>query len=337
MQFADFEIPHFKYAEQKGLVSIIVPVYNTREVYLRECLDSILTQTFTNWEAILVNDGSTDDTGKTIDMYAEKDSRFIAIHKRNEGTLLARKTGLENSKGEFIANIDHDDIYNAQFLEKMYTKITETNADFTWCRCDRADYFASDYKWNTNISENVTMVFMDPQRMLWPTWNKLIKRKIYAKVHFPIMHIVSGEDPIQTLQIVFTSKSAAFVPENLYSHRPDGASSVLRPVPVLMFTIALHNVLEKLFNGTIPCNVKNAFYFGRNNAPAYSYFLLTGRERREFEKEIRPLLPGFIKHEKKLNLKICLFLANKGIEFPFKLREIIKRMIIYVKNRKKSK
>jgi glycosyltransferase involved in cell wall biosynthesis len=86
------------------MISIIVPIYNN-EINLKEYLDSILSQTFTNWEAILVNDGSTDNTGKIIDEYAKKDSRFIAIHKQNEGTLLARKSGFENSKGNFIANI----------------------------------------------------------------------------------------------------------------------------------------------------------------------------------------------------------------------------------------
>jgi glycosyltransferase involved in cell wall biosynthesis len=108
----EFSLPIMKYSEQKELISIIVPICNTKKIHLKECLDSILVQTFSNWKAILVNDGSTDDTRETIDEYTKRDSRFIAIHKQNEGTLLSRKVGLENSKGEFVANIDHDDTYH---------------------------------------------------------------------------------------------------------------------------------------------------------------------------------------------------------------------------------
>ena len=80
-----------KYPEQKGLVSMIVLIYNTNEAHLRECLNEILVPTFTNWETILINDGSEDNTGKIIDEYAKKDLRFIAIYKQNKGTLFAKK------------------------------------------------------------------------------------------------------------------------------------------------------------------------------------------------------------------------------------------------------
>ena len=74
------------------LISIIVPVYNV-EKYLRPCLDSILSQTYTNWEAILVDDGSKDNSGNICDEYAQKDSRFIVVHKENAGVAQARITG----------------------------------------------------------------------------------------------------------------------------------------------------------------------------------------------------------------------------------------------------
>jgi len=125
----NFNHPRMKYSQQDGLISVIVPIYNS-ERYLNKCLDSILAQTFENWEAILVNDGSTDSSGLIVDEYVKNDSRFIAVHKKNEGTLLARKTGLENSKGEFIANIDNDDYYDPDFLKKMYDEISEDELKF---------------------------------------------------------------------------------------------------------------------------------------------------------------------------------------------------------------
>jgi len=319
----NYEFPQMKYPEQKGLVSIIVPIYNTNEIYLRECLNSVLAQTFANWEAILVDDGSMDNTGKIVDEYAEKDSRFVAVHKQNEGTLLARKTGLENSKGEFIANLDHDDTYHPQFLEKMYAKIIETNADFVWCERGGINLCQQDlnYKWNIDASENVVAYHM--KKMLIATWNKLIRRKIYVKVRFPMMNIIGGEDPIQMVQVVYHSKSAIFISEMLYfhiknRHSKDYANSI-------KFYTCLKEILENFFNGTIPENVKYCFW-NRVKKFAYYYFRLNKNQRIEFKNELKSLLPECIKMEKKLDWKICLLLASKGIEFPLKLREKIRKI-----------
>jgi glycosyltransferase involved in cell wall biosynthesis len=314
-----------KYSEQKGLISIIVPIYNN-ETTLIECLDSISSQTFKNWEAILVDDGSTNNAKQIIDDYAKKDSRFIAIHKQNEGTLLARKTGLENSKGEFIANIDHDDIYNPRFLEKMYSKIIGTNADFVWCKCQIDDeknitYYMSDYKWNADASENIKTMLMLSQGMTCITWNKLIKRQIYTKINFPDMNIVFCEDPVQMLQVAYHSKSAAFVPENLYFHRFTGFSvlSYITPASIISSVkaiIFIDEILKKLFNGAIPHNTRDALYC-RLSFIAGNYFLLSKEDRQQFKNKFELLLPNFIKLEKELSMKICLFLASKGIELPF--------------------
>ena len=332
----NYELPQMKYPEQKGLISIIVPIYNTGN-NLRECLDSILSQTFANWEAILVDDGSTDNTGEIVDEYAKKDLRFIAIHKQNGGTLLARKTGLENSRGEFIANIDHDDKYHPQFLEKMHAKITETNADFVWCKCQVTDkkyssYFITDYKWNANPCENVAMALTYRQGMAWFSWNKLIKKEVYAKVYFPNVNLITGEDPVQMLQVVYHSKSASFIPENLYFHTTNGfTASDPKPIFDVIATIFINKTLENLFKGVIPFRVRNAFYCIRSEFTARNYFLLNKEIRAQFKDELELILPEFIKREKKLNLRICLFLASKGIEFPFKLRESIRKRVKYLK------
>ena len=84
-----------------ALVSIIVPVYKV-EKFLNRSLDCILAQTYTNWEAILIDDGSPDGSGKICDEYAKRDSRFVVVHKENEGVAAARNTGLATAKGEYI-------------------------------------------------------------------------------------------------------------------------------------------------------------------------------------------------------------------------------------------
>ena len=110
--------------KQSPLISIIVPVYNVED-YIRPCLDSILAQTYTNFEAILVDDGSKDGSGSVCDEYAEKDSRFIVVHKENGGVSSARNKGLEIAKGEYIAFVDSDDWIENNYLTIILNEIED--------------------------------------------------------------------------------------------------------------------------------------------------------------------------------------------------------------------
>ena len=103
------------------------------EDYIRPCLDSILAQTYTNFEAILVDDGSKDGSGRICDEYAVKDSRFVVMHKDNEGVARARITAFEHSKGELITFIDSDDYVSPLYLEELSKPIFEEDADMVSC------------------------------------------------------------------------------------------------------------------------------------------------------------------------------------------------------------
>ena len=110
------------------LISIIVPIYNT-EKYLRQCLDSILNQTYTNFEVLLVNDGSTDSSGMICQEYVENDSRFRYFEKENGGVSSARNLGLERSGGAYITFIDSDDWVEPNYLDVLYTALKENDTD----------------------------------------------------------------------------------------------------------------------------------------------------------------------------------------------------------------
>ena len=256
-----FERPKMKYPKEKGLISVIVPIYNS-ETYLMECLDSLLAQTFQNWEGILVNDGSTDSCKKIIDEYAKRDNRFKAIHKENEGTLLARKTGLENSRGEYIANLDNDDTYEPYFLEKMISKITEINVDFVWCNVKNLPIVnGNNYNWSKNKIENVMSV-LKSEGFRMNLWNKLIKRNIYEKVEFPQEHLVWDEDPVQTMQIAYYSNNVAFVSDTCYNWRKDSKTSASQTTNLvneekskihrILGVILKIKILEKFFGNSFP-------------------------------------------------------------------------------------
>ena len=111
-----------------ALLSIIVPIYN-KEDYLRQCLDSIINQSYTNFEVLLVNDGSTDSSGIICQEYSERDSRFRYIEKKNGGVSSARNLGLELSEGAYITFIDSDDWIEFNYLEVLYNALRENNTD----------------------------------------------------------------------------------------------------------------------------------------------------------------------------------------------------------------
>ena len=110
------------------VISVIIPVYNA-EKYLKKCIDSVLNQTFTNFELLLINDGSHDNSGAICDKYAEKDSRVMVFHQENKGVSSARNLGLDNAKGEWICFVDSDDWVEENYLNDLIISI-EPNIDF---------------------------------------------------------------------------------------------------------------------------------------------------------------------------------------------------------------
>ena len=116
----------------KPVVSIIVPVYNT-EKFLHRCIDSILTQTYTDFELLLIDDGSKDSSGTICDEYAAKDVRVRVFHKENGGVSSARNMGLDNARGEWITFVDSDDWIDDNYLEALYGACIVSGSDIVFC------------------------------------------------------------------------------------------------------------------------------------------------------------------------------------------------------------
>lgn len=112
------------------LISIVIPVYNVSE-YVRECLDSVIAQTYTDIEIILVDDGSTDDSGRICDEYASRDSRIKVLHRRNGGPSVARNAALDICRGEYVTFIDADDVVSPQYIEILYKNLKKYGADIS--------------------------------------------------------------------------------------------------------------------------------------------------------------------------------------------------------------
>ena len=114
------------------LISVIIPIYNV-EQYLKECLESVINQTYRNLEIILVDDGSKDKSGKICDEYKNKDERIKVVHKENGGLSDARNAGMKIATGKYIQFIDSDDFIDKDMIETLYNLIIENEADISMC------------------------------------------------------------------------------------------------------------------------------------------------------------------------------------------------------------
>ena len=162
-------------------ISIICPVYNA-EKYIHKCIDSVLAQTFTDFELLMIDDGSPDCSGRICDEYAEKDSRVRVFHKENGGVASARQVGLDNAIGEYTIHIDPDDWVEPNMLDELYTKAKETDADMVIC-----DYWVNykkyeRYQVSGQHRDNSTLYLKDIIcKYNGSLCNKLIKRSCYYR------------------------------------------------------------------------------------------------------------------------------------------------------------
>lgn len=172
-------------------VSIIVPVYNT-EQYLRQCIDSILTQIFSDFEIILVDDGSTDSSGNICDEYANKDSRVKVIHQKNQGQAAARNCAVSVAQGCWVTFVDSDDIIHPQMICELYCAANKKNAKISMCGCMEAQQLPTEFHSSHNpvfyekkINEEfLEKLFHQNKYFYWAAGAKLIDRKILLEYPF---------------------------------------------------------------------------------------------------------------------------------------------------------
>lgn len=207
------------------LISVIVPVYNA-EQYLTECINSILNQTYTNLEIILVDDGSTDRSGEICDIYKEKDSRVRVYHKKNEGVSTARNLGLKHCSGKYITFVDSDDYVSRYYLEKLYQNLRKYQVGISICNSmmfDNEKKQKKTCKLKSGVIKCGSQLNYCRYKFLCTPWGKLFIKNLLDNICFdPDLFI--GEDAFFVAQILKNSKTIYFDSQTLYMYRINGSS-----------------------------------------------------------------------------------------------------------------
>lgn len=208
-----------------ALISVIVPVYNV-EQYIHRCIDSILSQTFSNFELILVDDGSPDQCPQICDEYAGQDQRIHVIHQKNAGLSAARNAGLDwafaNSDSQWLTFVDSDDWIHTELLDRLYNAALEKKVDISICKYQRTSgndpqvktapvqlWTPEDFYVQYNVNAIVAV-------------GKLYKKECFSNLRYPVGKI--HEDEFITYQVLFRCRSIAVVDAPLYAYfcNPDG-------------------------------------------------------------------------------------------------------------------
>lgn len=244
---------------ERDLISIIVPVYNVQE-YLKNCINSILNQSYKNIEIILVDDGSTDESSSICDLYVKKDNRIKVIHKENGGLSDARNVGIKSARGKYITFVDSDDYLDENYVKALYILITENNSDIACSRMKKTDSL-NDKIINKNEKINIYNSIDAIKEILYQrnidnsAPSKLFKKDLFENILFPVGYAFEDLD---TMYKLFLQANKIVSTTNNYYLYYQRQGSIL------------HTVKDKTINDllTIIDNMnKNLISYGELKAP----------------------------------------------------------------------
>ena len=221
-------IKHFNIKNPK--ISIIIPIYNS-ENFIYECMNSLIHQTFKNFEIICVNDGSTDKSLKILKNYKKRDKRINIITQKNMGPGIARNIGMKASKGDYLIFLDSDDIFEDTMLEELYAKIKGYDAEIVICNSKdfkiingSKNFFNKKYSIFDDILINKTFKSTDIKKdffnlFIWWPWDKLFKTQYINNLGIEYQKLKSSEDLFFVASAVITAKKISFLDKILINHR----------------------------------------------------------------------------------------------------------------------
>lgn len=315
-------------------ISIIVPIYNM-EQYMRKCIDSIIAQTFTDFECLLIDDGSTDGSPAICDSYAEKDLRIKVFHKTNGGLSDARNYGLEQAKGEYTIFVDPDDWVDATGLELLYKKAKENDADIVMCDLYYNDLYRQTYckQEPTSIQHLDVLKDLITGKVYGFTVTKLIKRELYQKYNLKYPQGMYGcEDQYTMCKLFINNILIAYIPIAYYHYMHYGNETQSRRYDETTYQhdLKVRDIFTELLADT-PYRelayeqkslymLSRAFHFGDNVFNSQSF-------QKEFGKYISFIkkLSGYRKYLFLLSIKGYYPLAKAIFNTLFESKQYLKK------------
>jgi glycosyltransferase involved in cell wall biosynthesis len=213
----------------KPRISIIVPVYNV-EHFIHECIESILNQTFSDFELILVNDGSTDQSGSICNEFAKKDTRVTVIHKKNGGQSSARNRGIDTAKGEYIGFVDSDDWIHQDMYKILHNYAIEKDVDIAACNLMQYNKDSIGHLYSNNTTDEI---FDKPsamhelylnERLTFSPCNKLYKKELFKGIRFKEGSIL--EDMDFAYKVINIANKVYYTGQALYFYRYNEKSTM---------------------------------------------------------------------------------------------------------------
>ena len=211
-------------------ISVVIPIYNVA-AYLPQCMDSLLTQSYSDLEIILIDDGSTDDSPALCDAYAKQDARVKVIHQKNGGAASAKNAGLRVATGQYLSFVDSDDYLEPGAYAHMVSLLTETGADAVQCsfrdvyQDGTEDVVTLPQQCEFTTTEYLTRFTVDWTCCL--LWDKLFKRKLFEGIYFEEGHII--DDEFFTYQGIMNAARILHDPQIVYNYRKRRSSVTARP------------------------------------------------------------------------------------------------------------
>ena len=308
------------------MISIVIPVYNV-EKYLAECVDSVLAQTYTDWEAILVDDGATDSSGRMCDEYAKKDSRIRVIHRENGGLSVARNTGLNAAQGEYIYFLDSDDYILPRTLEELQRTARREQADvvffdgfvfFDECEADDSvSRYTRKKCYQTENGREMLVQLLRKDEYRTPFQFLFSRKDFFNKHDLQFLEGIIHEDELFTFLVYNADGRVAHCHEQLYARR-------VRPASILTSSGAMRRydsmrriyfVLSDLYRSGNAAGEAATLYLIRTAKSVIGkYHLLSDADRDAMARQHRAFKKDVISHrgfgDMKLKIKCSGKLGN---------------------------
>lgn len=345
--------------ENNPKISVIVPAYNI-EKYIAKCLDSIINQTYSNLEIIVVDDGSKDDTGVIMDEYSKKDDRIKIIHQKNRGLSGARNSGLKIATGDYIGYVDGDDAIDPDMYARMMKACLDENAELAVCGydCVDEDGILLELSATCSLNGNRDTIHVLPRLGALKTylsdnkpyhiynsvWSKLFKREIIDGIEFAEGH--NSEDIMYTAAAMVNCTTCVFVDSPLYHYvqsRPDSIMNVSQKLADRRFNDELPFWEEQieLFKEKGLSDIAEIARYHLTRRELFYYIDFRNRKMKDaadrLSEMIRSQKDGIIENYNRQNGpkgdKIRLKVFMKSPELYYRLNKLYEKIAVPIKSR----